>query len=62
MPENHPTLGPHTLPALSGPVLVAYSKDVKGNLGSKDDTGLNMTFDVVAGLFNGTTKWWNIRC
>lgn len=47
------------LPAVGGPILLTYSKDVTGDLGSQTSKQLNMSADVVAGIFNNTILYWN---
>lgn len=56
---KHADRGLQQLPALAGPVLVVFSKDVTGDLGSADSKPLNLSPSLVAGIFNNTIRYWN---
>mmetsp|Transcript_26544 Transcript_26544/g.48152 ORF Transcript_26544/g.48152 Transcript_26544/m.48152 type:complete len:771 (-) Transcript_26544:182-2494(-) len=56
---DHADLQLHQLPAMGGSVVPVYAKDVTENLGLDTDRGLNMTFDVVAGIFNSSITMWD---
>mmetsp|Transcript_45324 Transcript_45324/g.66746 ORF Transcript_45324/g.66746 Transcript_45324/m.66746 type:complete len:866 (+) Transcript_45324:107-2704(+) len=56
---NHTSLQLQQLPVLGGPVIPVYSKDVTGNLGLMTDLAFNMTFDIIAGIFNGSIAVWD---
>ena len=47
------------LPALAGPIVVVYSKDVTGTLGLEVDAGLNLSMEMVADMFAGRTLYWD---
>lgn len=57
--SDHDEVGLRQLPAFGGPVLVVYSKDVTGELGSESSQQLNMSFASIAGIFNGSIDYWN---
>ena len=57
--EEHLDRGLQQLPALGGPILVTYSKDLTGDLGASTSRPLNMSFATVAGIFNNTIVKWN---
>jgi ABC-type phosphate transport system substrate-binding protein len=57
--KEHEELGLRQLPALGGPILVVYSKDVTGELGLDSAQQLNMSYATIAGIFNGTISSWN---
>ena len=57
--KEHVDRGLQQLPALGGPILVTYSKDLTGDLGAVTSQPLNMSFATVAGIFNNTIVRWN---
>ena len=56
---EHSALQLQQLPALSGPVMPVYSKDVTGNLGYTTDMKLNLSMTMLAGIFNGSLEYWD---
>lgn len=48
------------VPAVGGPILITYSKDVTGNMGEADtDAKLNMTMLTISHIFDGTITFWD---
>jgi len=55
----HEDRGLAQLPALGGPILVTYSKDVTGDLGASTSRTLQLRLSTIAAIFNNSIVYWN---
>lgn len=57
--ETYSSLDLRQIPALAGPIVVVYSKDITGSLGADFDANFNISMEAIADIFGGRITWWN---